>query len=305
MVFIRFWKYPSVDQLARKKFDLDSIIAGKTYDPIGLKDLNSYCRLVEHSSENLHFYLWFLDYSARFDSLPEGQSCLSAPATVKETDEKFNATFEATEHAVSIDPLHSEIRVEKDEYAKPPSLTGTDAWLLDPSADTKAATETLFLSRSPKAKLQPFRREVDRAISTFILTTSPRELNLPGPIRTALIQAATETTHPSVFEPAAQHIRTLLSTTTYPNFLKYACGNANYPRMVFAVTLTSTLMLAGLFTGIWTVMTELDVFVFTFLDVDAKYALTRCGQMVPAESNVLDIGIFISLKEKYGLKRTG
>jgi hypothetical protein len=37
----------------------------------------NYLKYIEHSAENLQFYLWFQDYSARFEQLPESEKILA------------------------------------------------------------------------------------------------------------------------------------------------------------------------------------------------------------------------------------
>ena len=39
----------------------------------------NYLKYIELSAENLQFYLWFRDYTKRFDQLPESEKALSPP----------------------------------------------------------------------------------------------------------------------------------------------------------------------------------------------------------------------------------
>jgi hypothetical protein len=38
-----------------------------------------YLVYIEHNAENLQFFLWYKDYCARFEALPEGEKTLSPP----------------------------------------------------------------------------------------------------------------------------------------------------------------------------------------------------------------------------------
>ncbi|KAJ3300775.1 hypothetical protein HK104_003745 [Borealophlyctis nickersoniae] len=280
------WLYPTVDELARKEFDLDSIVSGKTYEPIGIKDLNNYCQNVEHSAENLHFYLWFLQYKHRFYKLSPDQRALSPPPPAPPAKElkiaKSSSTLatlcnddgkEAHPGLHSVYTIHDEINTKNlpgfcpappspsstpcpSFIAGPPSIADSDPWSFsDMSENTQRSTDMLLDSRTPEARKQPFRDDFDRVICTCIIADSPKELNVPSAMRATLLANAELTTHPDVFAPAAQHIYSLIATTTYPNFLKHACSNSNKPRQVFAVTLTTTLFLTGVAIGTWMIAT--------------------------------------------------
>ena len=43
------------------------------------RDFMDYLIYVEHGAENLQFYLWYKDYSIRFNDLPESEKVLSPP----------------------------------------------------------------------------------------------------------------------------------------------------------------------------------------------------------------------------------
>lgn len=46
----------------------------------------NYLKYIELSAENLQFYLWFRDYTKRFNELPESEKALSPPWTGEESD---------------------------------------------------------------------------------------------------------------------------------------------------------------------------------------------------------------------------
>jgi hypothetical protein len=49
------------------------------WQPCTTRDFLNYLRYVEHSAENLQFYLWFRAYIKRFDTLPPSEKVLSQP----------------------------------------------------------------------------------------------------------------------------------------------------------------------------------------------------------------------------------
>ena len=62
--------------------------------PCSVRDFLNYLKYIEHSAENLQFYLWFQDYSARFEQLPAGERALAQEwsHTKAETDAVGNTS---------------------------------------------------------------------------------------------------------------------------------------------------------------------------------------------------------------------
>jgi hypothetical protein len=72
----------------------------------------NYLRYIEHSAENLQFYLWFKDFEARWEKLPESEKALaqswttehaeteiSAPARPRRVNPQVAAVFKGTDFA--------------------------------------------------------------------------------------------------------------------------------------------------------------------------------------------------------------
>jgi len=74
----------------------------------------NYLKYIEHAAENLQFYLWFQDFSARFDQLPASEKILApewtqaqaeaeaagnVPARPKRVDPKVAAVLKDTDFA--------------------------------------------------------------------------------------------------------------------------------------------------------------------------------------------------------------
>jgi hypothetical protein len=75
------------------------------------------------------------------------------------------------------------------------------------------------------------RAEIARVISTYLLPSSPHELNLSSRDRAALLAALERTTHPSAFARARLVIEDSLRQQSHPNFVRWALGNGNAPRV--------------------------------------------------------------------------
>ena len=82
--------------------------------------------------------------------------------------------------------------------------------------------------------MQPYRDEINRIISIYIAENSPRELNLSGRERTAVLHALQNTTHPSAFRPVITSVEYSLRRQAHPNFIRWTICNGNRPRVIFA-----------------------------------------------------------------------
>lgn len=62
--------------------------------PCTVRDFMNYLKYIEFSAENLQFYLWFQDYSARFANLPASEKTLSPewPESIIEAEAAGNNT---------------------------------------------------------------------------------------------------------------------------------------------------------------------------------------------------------------------
>lgn len=94
--------------------------------------------------------------------------------------------------------------------------------------------------------MQPYRDEVNRVISTYIVEGSARELNFSGRQRAAMLHALQNTTHPSAFRTIAASVEYSLRRQAHPNFVRWTICNGNRPRVVFARGLGVAGILGGL-----------------------------------------------------------
>jgi hypothetical protein len=73
-----------------------------------------FLKYIEHSAENLQFYLWFKDYVTRFEALPEGERNLSTEWT--------QAQEEAEKNSYRAQLKQKPLAVEANEILKAQSL---------------------------------------------------------------------------------------------------------------------------------------------------------------------------------------
>lgn len=82
--------------------------------------------------------------------------------------------------------------------------------------------------------VQPYRDEVSRIITVYVSDDAPRQLNLSGRERHALLKALEYTTHPTAFRDVIGTVEYSLRRQAHPNFIRWAICNGNRPRVVFA-----------------------------------------------------------------------
>ncbi|KAL5353254.1 hypothetical protein ACLOAV_001290 [Pseudogymnoascus australis] len=233
----------------------DKIVDGGTCAPCTLRDFMDYMLYVEYSAENLKFYLWLHDYTERFNNLTESSKMLSpqyiyvshertAPVTmplpaVPKRQSFANEVFKGT--VFDNDPFRTPRTSDLTERPAAFSLPWSGTRV--PGRKTPSPTKphrTLAISAfaetnmRPPFSTQPFRAEISRIISTYLLPSSPHELNLSSRDRATLLAALERTTHPSAFIKARAAIEDSLRQQSHPNFIRWAVTNGNPPRIAFA-----------------------------------------------------------------------
>ncbi|KAK7756655.1 hypothetical protein SLS62_001492 [Diatrype stigma] len=241
----------------------------------------NYLVYVEHSAENLQFFLWYQDYSKRFHEAdtpdlalapewtPEMQTRTMAmiqkdaadkrrresPATVaifKGTDFEKNGGATSAGAAAGVATLTTVIRADSvDPFSTPPSTPGDgdDLSFLSGSQATthRPQANDAFDAVGFKQPftIQPFRAELARIIATYLATGAPRQLNLSDRERRAALAALSRTTHPSALRAAARAAEDALRRQAHPNFVRWSICNANPARVAFARGLGGFLVAAG------------------------------------------------------------
>ncbi|KFY28278.1 hypothetical protein V493_03016 [Pseudogymnoascus sp. VKM F-4281 (FW-2241)] len=244
----------------------DKIVEGGTCAPCTLRDFMDYMVYVEYSAENLKFYLWLQDYTERFNNLTEASKMLSPqyiyvspdrtspitmpPPAVPRRQSFANEVFKGTlfDNDPFRTPRTSDVTERPAAFSLPWSNTRT------PGRKTPSPTKphrTLSISAFAKTGMrppfstQPFRAEISRVISTYLLPSSPQELNLSSRDRATLLAALERTTHPSAFIRARAAIEDSLRQQSHPNFIRWAVANGNPPRVAFALWGGIALLLLG------------------------------------------------------------
>ncbi|KAF1812468.1 hypothetical protein P152DRAFT_514115 [Eremomyces bilateralis CBS 781.70] len=248
----------------------DKIINDGTCPPCTLRDFLNYLKYVERSAENLQFFLWFKAYIQRFSALPESEKVLSPEWTAQQAeaeDAAYKATVATTARKTNISP-DAALAFDSTIFAIVPTM-GAGCSAVNPfnppshspvhgaedstsseynenvSGNSAAPSRTSIYRKTEAAygeadvklqpfTVQPFREEITRIITIYIADDAPRQLNLSGRERAALLNALKVTTHPTVFREVLATVEWSLRCQAHPNFILWSIYNGNPPRITFA-----------------------------------------------------------------------
>lgn len=202
-----------------------------------------YLVYVTHDAENLQFYLWMADYCRRFKNAPKKETDLSPKWTLDERRPSLNHA-EDLSYRISDSPMTSsgarETDLNETEDISSVSTLGdqqscdyprTMSWKTSTTSD--ASFNSMTGSRRQSYNVQPFRSEIERIVSHYIIPGSPRELNLSHKDRRVVLQALQQTTHPSALSIIKNMLDMTLRNRAHPNFIRWSICNGNTPRTFF------------------------------------------------------------------------
>ncbi|KAI1499993.1 hypothetical protein F5X99DRAFT_430067 [Biscogniauxia marginata] len=231
----------------------DKIINGGTCPPCTIRDFMNYLIYIEHSAENLQFFIWYRDYVKRFNEATATDIALALEwtrameeetvariqkdaADKRKKDHPAASIFKGTDFEKGLDVI-----VEKqDPFSTPPRTPpeGVAASIMSGSQATTYKTQAHDTFSAAGAKqpftIQPFRAEIDRILATYIADDAPRQLNLSAREQKAVVQALSYTTHPSAFRSLARSVENTLRQQAHPNFIRWTICNGNPARVSFA-----------------------------------------------------------------------
>lgn len=263
------------------------IISDGTCPPCTTRDFMNYLVHIEHAAENLQFFLWYRDYSQRFKQCTTADLALSLEWTQAQQDAAIQAAqAQATAKKKALKTGEAEmfkgtdfsevpkvtVFETKDPFSTPPGtadmapgrgstapwdsvrMSGQDSSCTAPSnvESNRPDAGEAFLAAGLKRpfSIQPFRKEIDRVMETYVFDGAPRQLNLSSRERSALLRALEYTTHPSAFSTVASTIEMTLRRQSHPNFIRWTICNGNRPRVIFARGLGVGTILLGIVVAI-------------------------------------------------------
>ena len=198
-----------------------------------------YLVYVTHDAENLQFYLWMADYCRRFKNTPKQETDMSPKWIFDEKPSSLNH-IEGTSQRMSSRRGVEEIDLNEAEDISNASTLGDQQscyYLRKMSGKTSETSDadanSMAGSKRQSRNVQPFRNEIDRIVSHYIIPGSPRELNLSYRDRTAVLHALQRTTHPSALSIVKNLLDLTLRNRAHPNFIRWSICNGNLPRTFF------------------------------------------------------------------------
>ncbi|KAI0019075.1 hypothetical protein F4780DRAFT_771416 [Xylariomycetidae sp. FL0641] len=243
----------------------DKIMNGGTCPPCTIRDFMNYLIYIEHSAENLQFFLWYQDYVKRFTNTTTPDKGL-APEWTQAMEEETLARIQkenadkskkdppaaAIFKGTDFEKQPEQMIESKDPFSTPPpSSAGEDAHSVLSGSQMTSSYQTqaqdAFAAAGVKQPftIQPFRAEINRVIATYIVEEGPRQLNLSAREQKAVVQALAYTTHPSAFRGLARTVENTLRRQAHPNFIRWTICNGNPARVAFARVLgVGTVLLA-------------------------------------------------------------
>lgn len=244
----------------------DKIIDGGTCPPCTVRDFMNYLIYIERAAENLQFFLWLRDYKTRFEGASTADLALAPEWTqakedevtvrlqkehtdkVRKEPEAAVKIFKGTDFDKNVGTTAERNDAAEDWGASQAGGDGQSTMAGTFSTNYKAQAQNAFTAAGAKQPftIQPFREEIDRVISTYIVEDAPRQLNLASRERDVLVHALAYTTHPSAFRTVARTIEQSLRRQAHPNFIRWSICNGNPARVMFARGLGVSLIVLGL-----------------------------------------------------------
>jgi hypothetical protein len=90
------------------------------------------------------------------------------------------------------------------------------------------------------------RAEIETIKKLFLLPGSPKELNIPSPMRRKVLDAITLSTDAAIFAPVAEHCHLLLKSCSHRNFIRLGVSNGTFETICVATTLGIVLTIGGI-----------------------------------------------------------
>jgi len=238
-------------------------------------DFYMYLKHIEHSPENLEFYVWFKNYEAgRLTgsmSRPHSRTANnnlefdfpSPQSSVTYHDEKNLSMTESQEHFNKDQAdMYAQISGLVDPSCGPTCTTKTPSRLTklgqklrhkDNSDDEAADEETssievacrdlsTLISDQEASRLA----ELSSIKALFLLPGAPRELNIPSAMRNKCLSALLTSTSSEHLKPIADHCYLLLKSCSHRNFIRLGVSNGTFETICMATGLGIVLCLTGL-----------------------------------------------------------
>ncbi|KAG8160829.1 hypothetical protein KVR01_009093 [Diaporthe batatas] len=266
------------------RLGLDRVLENKTCSPMSLHDFYLYLKHVEHSSENLEFYLWFQNYEANYPKSKEARVAAGPlkdlPALPNEADALSGTTYSAQSSVAEIVAAKQSISSLSESIvnaeapcaravAQPEPGKWTDRifrWSPIPrrqrlgSRDVcrdgacafdvdeekgNSAMPLPLLSKATRAPSTENRAELDAAIATYLLPGAEKELNISSVLRHRVLNNLQSSSDPRYIKPVADHIYEVMKNCSHRNFVSLGVSTGTYETICVGNVIGIMNLLAG------------------------------------------------------------
>ncbi|KAK3372643.1 hypothetical protein B0H63DRAFT_401399 [Podospora didyma] len=233
---------------------LERILANKTCSPMSLYDFYMYLKYIEHSAENLEFYIWYKNYESSYAKgltvihekdygfIASATESTSSVAEIKQGPELQDDEEEDTEPCMEMSSNH--ILIARETLARISQLISSDALS---SAKGKCGPQ-IVPARFPNFErtnaavaglkiLNPgpgSRSEIETVIELFLMPGAEKELNIPPAMRQQALADLAASSHPAALKPVADHVYGLLRNCSHRNFVRLGVGNGTFETICVA-----------------------------------------------------------------------
>jgi hypothetical protein len=116
-------------------------------------------------------------------------------------------------------------------------------------AEKARAAEEIAAAEDPTKQVNQMeiarRAELETIKKLFLLPGSPKELNIPSPMRRKVLDAIQISTDPKIFAPVAEHCHLLLKSCSHRNFIRLGVSNGTFETICVATSLGIILTVTG------------------------------------------------------------
>ncbi|OBT61618.1 hypothetical protein VE03_08842 [Pseudogymnoascus sp. 23342-1-I1] len=252
------------------RLGLDHLLQNWTCSPMSLSDFYRYLTHVEHSPENLEFYMWFTHYQATYVACPDA-TLPAIPSSVlsdrgsQDSENTISSQQRLTENECKFPESHSNVfdfDLECDVALESRSndIRAKIAALIDQTskcAPSRSEKSRSFMKsfmescsfgscnnpNSPGYALT--RDDLPKIVDLFLMPGSEKELNIPPGMRNSVLLALEHDDSPVRFRPIADHCYQLLKNCSHRNFVRLGVTNGTFETVCAATTFGALLTVAG------------------------------------------------------------
>ncbi|KFY22236.1 hypothetical protein V493_06740 [Pseudogymnoascus sp. VKM F-4281 (FW-2241)] len=252
------------------RLGLDQLLQNWTCSPMSLSDFYRYLKHVEHSPENLEFYMWFIHYQATYvtcpdEALPAIPSSALSDRGSQVSKDTTSSEHRLTENECKFPESHINFFKLDLEYDVPHASASDDirvkiAALIEQTskcAPSRSEKSRSFMksfiktcsfgscknSKAPGSALT--RDDLPKIVDLFLMPGSEKELNIPPGLRNSVLHALEHDDAPVRFRPIADHCYQLLKNCSHRNFVRLGVSNGTFETVCAATTFGGLLTVAG------------------------------------------------------------